>query len=221
MVRNLAEAVAEPIEMDLDAIVALSIITVLGAIAIYEFAERRKEIAERHRIVNQQFSEKEEARERRRAYLESYQRQVAANKKRLLDNLIAITRGTKSRIDAEALKAANDLREREGDPTTQEGWALIIKDLQAPIVNVPSLRDRINDLLYPETLEDIDELKRKPLNSYQEKDREKIIARSHWKRLRPLGRFKCFTQRRYGKKTKRRRANEQERKPATKLIEMR
>jgi hypothetical protein len=94
-------------------------------------------------------------------YRENYQLEEKALKRRILDELKAVTQGEKVRFAPEAIRAAKALQARHGDHReTVAAWAPVIRDLSAESVDAKALHSRLNDLLYPEALEDVEELKR-------------------------------------------------------------
>jgi hypothetical protein len=134
--------------------------TIILIVGWHQFreAERRREIE--RRADDERLHRKWEREEQYRIYEEGYRREGKALSQRVLDGLQAIARGEKSRLDAEATEAARGLQARQGEhPETVAAWALLMNDLSAEIIDPWLIRGRLNELLYPETLEDVDELK--------------------------------------------------------------
>jgi hypothetical protein len=109
-----------------------------------------------------------EAKERLRIYNEDYHREEKALRKRVLDDLKAIARGEKRRVDPETVEAAKKIMERQGvnnpgmaenHPEIVKPWTTLINDLSAETLeDAKAIQDRLADLLYPETLEDVEAL---------------------------------------------------------------
>ena len=128
----------------------------------YEFNEKQKKNREINRAIDERNELEAEAKERYRIYDENYQRENRALKKRVLDELKAIARGERLRLDPEALNAAKELGARQGEhPETLQAWAPVMDDLKGEILDPRALQSRIDDLLYPETLEDVEALKKR------------------------------------------------------------
>jgi hypothetical protein len=117
------------------------------------------------RAIDEQNERKAEREERRRIYEENYQREERALRNRVLDDLKAVARGDKVRLDPEAVEAAKQIMERQGvnNPgasrqasKTVETWTALIDDLSAETLeDAKAIQERLDELLYPETLEDI------------------------------------------------------------------
>ena len=59
------------------------------------------------------------------------------------------------------MQAAEALCAREGDhPEMVRAWAPVLEDLRKEITDAERMHDRLNDLLYPDALEDIEALKK-------------------------------------------------------------
>jgi hypothetical protein len=110
------------------------------------------------------------AEERYRIYEENYQREERALRNRVLGGLRAVARGEKVRLDPEAVEAAKKIMERQGvnnpgmsqqAPKIVEVWTTLIDDLSAEILkDAKAIQNRLDELLYPETLEDVEALKK-------------------------------------------------------------
>jgi hypothetical protein len=122
---------------------------------------------------------KAEAHERYGIYQENYKREEKAIKKRVLDDLKAIGRGEKVRLDPEALDAVEALKRRYGGHPEVLAWAPLVAELSAEILDPNGAQRRLDDLLYPETLEDVE-----ALNKLVFDDAQKII-RKEKSRLSP------------------------------------
>jgi hypothetical protein len=119
------------------------------------------------RAIDEQNERKAKAKE---SYRMNYRREERARRKRVLDDLKAVTRGDKRRLDPEAVEAAKKIMERQGvnnpgmaekHPEIVKPWTALIHDLSAETLeDAKAVQDRLADLLYPETLEDVEELER-------------------------------------------------------------
>jgi hypothetical protein len=125
--------------------------------------------AEDDRIEREEWlRQRAEANERLRIYNEKCQREEKALRKRVLDDLKAIARGEKQRLDPEAVEAAKEIMERKGvnnpgmaerHPEIVKPWLALIDELSAEkLENAKATQDLLSELLYPETLEDVQEL---------------------------------------------------------------
>jgi hypothetical protein len=109
-----------------------------------------------------------EAKERFRIYNENYHREGKALRERVLDDLKAIARGKKRRLDPEAVGAAKKIMERQGvnnpgmaedHPEIVGPWATLINDLSAETLeDAEAIQNRFADLLLPETLKELEAL---------------------------------------------------------------
>ena len=157
---------------------ALIIPTIMLVGGWYEFNEQQKKNRELSRAIDERNEREAEAKERYRIYEEKYQREGRALKKRVLDELRAIARGEKRGFDPQALNAAKELRARQGEhPETLRAWAPVMDDLKGEILDPKALQNRIDDLLYPETLEDVEALKKRV--------RDNLEKLAHGERLSP------------------------------------
>jgi tripartite-type tricarboxylate transporter receptor subunit TctC len=120
--------------MSLDTALELVFAVIILAAAWYSLRKIQKRNDEINRAANERNKRKEEAAERSRIYEENYQREGKALKKRVLDDLKAIGRGEKVRLDPETLRAVKALKIRQGEhPETVAAWAPLIDDLNAEI----------------------------------------------------------------------------------------
>jgi hypothetical protein len=141
-------------------IISWLIFGALILIAVWYSGRRiQKSNDEINRAVEKRIKEEEDAKERLRIYNENYQREDKALKKRILDGLKAIKRGDRQHLDPDALEAAKALQARQGSGTIADWWPLM-KDLSGEITDPVGIHDRLDELLYPETLENVDDLKR-------------------------------------------------------------
>jgi hypothetical protein len=145
----------------------LIIVTIVLVVGWYAFNEQQKRDREYSRGIDEENERK--GKESFRIYEENYQREERALRKRVLDDLKAVTRGDKRRLDPEAVEAAKKIMERQGVnpgmaenyPEIVKPWTALIDDLSAETLeNAKAIQDRLADLLYPETLEDVEALKR-------------------------------------------------------------
>jgi hypothetical protein len=114
--------------------------------------QKREEDDELNRAIDERNKRREEAEEHHR-------HEERAIKKPLLDGLRAIARGDKVRLGPEALDAAKTLRMRYGEVVA---WSLVMDDLSAENVkDANGIKRRLNELLYPDNLEDLEELKKR------------------------------------------------------------
>jgi len=142
-------------------LVLLPMLLLVGP-GVYAFHKQQKRHDEINRAVEEQIKRKAEADERIRIYEEEYQREGKVLKKRVLDDLEAIVRGEKRRLDPEALDATKALQMRQGEhPETLAAWTPLMADLSAEIVDAKAMQMRIDDILYPESLEDVEALKKR------------------------------------------------------------
>ena len=139
---------------------------VLWAVAVYETDKREKS----WRDTEEYIERKAAAEERSRVYNENYEREEKALRKCVADGLKTVARGDRQRLDFEAVEAAKRIMERQGvnNPGMAENypeivtWTALIHDLSADRLEDPkAIHDRLADLLWPETLEDVDALKRR------------------------------------------------------------
>jgi wobble nucleotide-excising tRNase len=136
--------------------------------ALYGFRQQQERNAELNRTVDEQNKRREEAEERRRIYEENYQREGRVLKDCILADLRAIARGEKVRFGGEALDAAKALQMRQGDhPETWAAWAPLLEDLRAASLDPKAIQTRLDDLLYPETLEDVQTLKKRVMDDLE------------------------------------------------------
>jgi hypothetical protein len=113
---------------------------------------------------------KAEADERVRIYEENYQREGRALKQCVLDDLKAIGCGKKTRLDPETLSAVSALQARQGEHAEiLAAWAPVIADLGGEIRDAKAVQFRINELLYPETLEDVEALRKRMIAAIEER----------------------------------------------------
>src|SRR6266568_4170923 len=99
---------------DLESLLLLVVVTLfLVGAGVYEFRKQKKRNDELNRAVEEQIKRKAEGDERRRIYEETYQREGRALRKRVLDDLKAIARGEKVRLDPRGLDAAKALQMRQ------------------------------------------------------------------------------------------------------------
>jgi hypothetical protein len=123
---------------------------------------------ERNRADEERIQRQAKAREESRIYNENYRREERALRNRVLADLKAVARGDKRRLDPEAVEAVKKIMERQGlnDPRLAEdpevkAWTALIDDLSAETLqDAKAIQDRLADLLYPETLEDVEALKK-------------------------------------------------------------
>jgi hypothetical protein len=129
--------------------------------------ERNREL---NRAADEMRERKYAAEERSRIYNENYEREGRILKNRILDDLKAIGRGEKTRLDREAIEATKAIADRQGinNPGVSRqhpefvAWSNLIDDLSVhPLKDPKAAHSRLDDLLYPETLEDIQALKKK------------------------------------------------------------
>jgi hypothetical protein len=123
----------------------------------YKWSEERdRRSRERHHIEAEQIKLKQEAEERYRLYRENRDREERALKKCVLNGLKGIGSGEKKRLDLATVDAINELRRQQGDhPDIAKAWQPLLEDLQAERPDAKAIHDRLNDLLYPDTLEDV------------------------------------------------------------------
>lgn len=145
----------------------LIFITIMLVVVWYDFNEQEKKNREISRAVDEENERKAQAEERYRIYQENYQREDRAIKKRVLDELKAIARGEKRRLDPEALNAAKALQARQGEhPKTLQAWAPVMDDLRAETIkDADAIKRRLNELLYPDNLEDLEALKKRQVDA--------------------------------------------------------
>jgi hypothetical protein len=117
---------------------------------------QRKEQAEINRADEERYKRRAEAEE-------NYRLEDRTLKQPLLHDLRAIARGDKTRLGPEAVDAAKRLRMRYGEhPETVIEWTPLLNDLTAEAVkDANGIKRRINELLYPDNLEDVEALKRR------------------------------------------------------------
>lgn len=142
----------------------LIIATILLVVGWYGFNEQQKKIREDNRAIDEENERKAKAEEKYRIYHENYQREERALRKRVLDDLKAVARGDKRRLDPETVEAAKKIMERQGVnnpgmaenyPEIVKPWTTLIDDLSAETLeDAKAIQNRLADLLYPETLEE-------------------------------------------------------------------
>lgn len=119
------------------------------------------------RYLDEQAKRKEEGEKRWSEYNETREYIGKAVKRCLLEEIQEISDGKRLRISPHGLRAAAALASREGHPDLAKAWAHLLEELGNDITNPQELHERINDLLYPETLEDVDALKRLVIQSVE------------------------------------------------------
>ena len=154
--------------MSLETAITLIFFSIIVVVAIYNFRKEVRESREISRAVDESNQRKAAAEERSRIYEENYQREEKALRKCVLDDLKAIARGEKRRLDPETVEAAKKIMERQGvnnpgmaenHPEIVEPWTTLINDLSAETLeDAKAIQDRFADLLYPEMLEDVEAL---------------------------------------------------------------
>ena len=93
------------------------------------------------------------------AYKENYQREGRSLKGRILADLEAITSGERCSFTSEGINAAKALQARHGEhPDTIAAWESLLKGLASETVDPQRVHEQIDDLLYPDTLEDVEAL---------------------------------------------------------------
>jgi hypothetical protein len=154
--------------MSLETALTLIFISIFIGVAIYEFRKQTRESREINRAVEERNQQKAAAEERLRIYKENYYREGKALRERVLDDLRAIARGEKRRLDPEAVEAAKKIMERQGvnnpgmaenHPEIVEQWTTLINDLSAETLeDAKAIQNRFADLLLPETLKELEAL---------------------------------------------------------------
>jgi hypothetical protein len=117
----------------------------------------------------------------------------------VLDDLKAIARGDKVRLDTEAMDAAKALQMREGEhPETLAAWAPVMDDLTAENVkDANAIKRRLNELLYPDNLEDLEALKKRQADGLKKlargegPDSEAVEAAKALREHYEIGRLQC------------------------------
>lgn len=105
----------------------------------------------------------------RRAQRKRTAASVEAVKLRILEDLQSIARGKKDRFDPDAIQAVKALGGlQRANPETVAAWATVLDDLQRGKIDAMAMRRRLNELLYPDTLEDMDALKRQVTTNLNE-----------------------------------------------------
>lgn len=155
--------------MSLETAIYLIFLSMLVVTAIYAFRKQELKNQELSRAVEERIQREAAAKERSRIYNENYQREEKLLRKRVLDDLKAIARGEKRRLDPETVEAAKKIMDRQGvnnpgmaenHPEIVKPWVTLIDDLSAQTLeDAKAIQDRLADLLYPETLEDAGVLK--------------------------------------------------------------
>ena len=153
---------ADVMAIDLANLLFFAPMLLVAGIGIYEFRKQSKRSAEINRAFEQRTRRKAEADKRLSIYEENYQREGRALKQCVLDDLKAISCGKKPRLDLETLNAVRALQARQGEhPQTLTVWASVIADLSGEIRDTKAVQARLNELLYPETLEDVEALNKR------------------------------------------------------------
>ena len=170
-------------EIEFETILTVAVGTLIVSIFLRDFHKSKKAADEMNRAVEARFKLQAERKERGRVSEENYRRQGKLLKKTVLDALQSIERGERRGLDFEAIEAVIALRARDGDhPEIKNAWDPIMEELKGEIVDGTAMRDRINDLLYPDALEDVEALKSTIFNGLNEdwraalSDREFIEA---------------------------------------------
>jgi hypothetical protein len=155
--------------MSLETTFVLIFISIFVIGAIYALRKQGKKDQEVNRALEERFQREAAAKERSRIYEDNYQREEKALRKGVVDDLKAVARGEKRRLDPEAVEAAKKMMERQGvnnpgmaekNPEIVKPWTTLINDLSAETLeDAKAIQDRLADLLYPETLEDVEALK--------------------------------------------------------------
>jgi len=111
------------------------------------------------RAFDEQIRREAESQERLAAYREARRRERSDLKKLILDDLKLIRRGEKGALGPEAFEAVIALKREEGDhPETLNAWEPLIESLKCEILDTDAAQRLLDDLLYPDALEDEEEL---------------------------------------------------------------
>lgn len=147
--------------LDVSGLVALGFLVLIAVIFVLDVGKRTAANEKINREEEERRKKREEAQERVRAYEELYASVGKGLKKTLLEDLEAIAPGEKGRLSTSAMQAAEALCAREGNhPETVSAWAPVLEDLRKEITDAEQMHDRMNDLLYPDALEDAEALKK-------------------------------------------------------------
>jgi hypothetical protein len=131
----------------------------------WSFWKMMRENQEINRASEERFKREVEAKERYAAYLEDRHSKLNNLKRLILDDFKLIRRGEKRSLDPEALDAVIGLKEQQGDhPDTLNAWHPVIESLKGEISDADAAQKLLDNLLYPDALEDAEELKQRIIN---------------------------------------------------------
>jgi hypothetical protein len=138
-----------------------ALMAVVTASVGYSLWKGQRENEKINRAVEEQIRREAESKERLAAYRETRRRERKSLKTLILDEFKLIRRGDKRALGSEALEAVLALGEQEGNhPETLNEWRPVIECLKGEITDADAARRLLDDLLYPETLEDVEELQK-------------------------------------------------------------
>jgi hypothetical protein len=154
--------------MDMETVLSLLFCFILSIVFWGAFQKMIKRNDEINRSEAGSIKRETEAAERMRIREENRQLEEKALKKRVLDELKAIASGVRRRFEPDALKAVQALQEGQGEhPETVKAWTAVLDDLKTDILDPNEMENRLGELLYPETLEDIDALKSRVRDAFE------------------------------------------------------
>jgi hypothetical protein len=168
---------------------------VRALIKVRELLKTQKLPLKNRNIVLGRKSKGVQAEEELRAYEENYQREGNVLKRRILEELKAISRGECDQFTPEGVQAAKALQERHGDhPETLAEWAPLLNSLSSRISNAEEIHTHFDELLYPDALqrEDMTALQKIVDNEREKSSKKKQIhpfgieARKAGEALRPI-----------------------------------
>ncbi|HUZ90433.1 MAG TPA: hypothetical protein VMU78_00810 [Methylocella sp.] len=152
-------------EWTFDSATPLAIAALIGAWGWYSFWKKERENQKINRAIEEQIKRKAESKERYTAYLEDRRSKLNNLKRLILDDFKLIRRGEKRSLGPEALVAVIALKKQHGDhPDTLNAWQPVIESLKGEISDADAAQELLDDLLYPDALEDIEELKQRIVN---------------------------------------------------------
>jgi hypothetical protein len=147
--------------MNIAPIVTWVFLAIVLIVSWFVFRGMKKKDAEVNRAADDLIQRKADADRQRQIYEDDYQREGRLLKDRVLAELKAVARGDKRSFGPEALNAVKALQTRQGEhPETVAAWAPVLQALNGEIHDPREMQFRLGDLLYPETLENTETLKR-------------------------------------------------------------
>jgi hypothetical protein len=133
----------------------------------YSLASRQRESEKYSRAIDEQSRLKEESNERWNAHVAERRRVLNNLKRSILDDFDLIKHGEKRSLGPEAFDAVITLRDEQGEhPDTLNTWEPVIEKLRGEISDADAAQELLDDLLYPDALQDAEELKQRIIKGF-------------------------------------------------------